>query len=81
MRHGALAAFAARNDEAYEPHLSLAYADADEASFATLRDVADRSGVNGLGFNVDALELWRTEGFVADWRLAGVFPIKREAPS
>jgi hypothetical protein len=75
----ARAAFAIQGGDAYEPHLSLAYTDADAAALADLRDIAERSGVAGLTFTADRLELWRTEGGVGDWRLVDSFQLGEPA--
>ncbi len=71
----ARAAFGAGGGDAYAPHLSLAYSDGPPATFETLKGAALRAGVHGVRFEVGALELWRTSGVVADWRLVGSFPV------
>jgi 2'-5' RNA ligase len=68
-------AFGVEGGEAYAPHLSLAYADGTPAAFEDLKGEALRAGVAGVRFEARTLELWRTAGPVADWRLAGSFPI------
>jgi 2'-5' RNA ligase len=75
----ARAAFNAEGGDAYAPHLSLAYADALPAAFQTLKTEAARAGAASVRFEVDALELWRTTGPVADWRRVGSFPLQPTA--
>jgi hypothetical protein len=75
----ARASFAVPVDDAYEPHLSLAYTDADAAALKGLQDIAERAGIAGLTFTVERLELWRTEGAVHDWRLADSFRLGEPA--
>ena len=72
----ARALFGATAADTYAPHVSLAYADATPAQFEALRRRAVRAGVAGTGFEVRALELWRTEGAVVEWRAAGWFPLR-----
>jgi hypothetical protein len=69
-------AFAAQDGEAYAPHISLAYADAPPSAFEAMRTEAERAGVGGLRFAARTLELWRTTGPVADWRLQASFPMR-----
>ncbi|CAM9304264.1 unnamed protein product [Phaeothamnion confervicola] len=58
---------------AFMPHLSLAYGDIDDATKRQIR--ADVEGaVIGCSFEVEALEVWCTQGRVEEWRQVARLP-------
>jgi hypothetical protein len=68
-RAQAAIAFDHPEEDAYEPHLSLLYAEprfgAEAAALAEVKDAVP------VRFGVDRLEVWRTSGPVAEWKALG----------
>lgn len=50
----------------YMPHLSLVYGDFDDETRARAAS-AVRDDLVGMEFEIDRVQLWSTQGFVADW--------------
>lgn len=67
--------FRPEKDSPFFPHLSLVYADLDEPTRRRL--VEEMSGKGRAVFDVDELQVVRTDGEVPDWRPLAAFPLLR----
>ncbi len=70
------------NQGIYFPHLSLAYGDFSPKELAVMGEQLQKriGSVSGMRFLVREIELWRTEGKVADWHKVAVFPLNPRNP-
>ena len=72
-RRGARAVFARSGEDSFFAHVSVAYGRVPSGKRGGL--VRGASDVLPIRFVASALEVWRTEGTVAEWRRLGGFPL------
>jgi Cyclic phosphodiesterase-like protein len=72
--------FERKTDPEYMPHLSFVYGDFEQAvKDSTIipmleKQITQRAG-STLSFTVDSIEVWSTQGDVADWYLVETIPL------
>jgi 2'-5' RNA ligase len=69
-----------QTDPDYMPHLSLVYGDFKQTVkesnfFPTMEKQITQKASNTMSFTVDSIEVWSTQGDVADWYLVETVPL------